>query len=815
MSHDAEDDVRKQVSPLFLKGLLALESFVQVLENTPNDVSTKAAQRKMSDLLGFVTTFHAAFCLAATTLHQINDKLDNDLQTVVVEEKRTSDSLNTTQQSLVKLEEKVKVLQDQGGELEEQLSELDENLEREEEYLQQQRKLLQKTARGGMEVVGFASFLGGILGGPIGLAAGGAVAMAAHRTAVSSAQQSVIEISKQVTSTQRRFATKETELRKLKHEQEDLEKFKRSRYEELELLKAKKEQIKKFQESLAKLNYSIKSCTTFVDTTASRAKMMADEAHGELPDIEAMVLPLKAIAGDIAEASLCDTRLLSGRVDMKGISAKIKAITSKAEKSVTCSETDEWKLSRTFAKIANLTRAVIVFIVISVVISQLYISTRYSGQTHIQEVAGRCSNCRSNHHGPVDNSIGAMSGVKADAEDDVRKQVSPHFLRGFQALESFVQVLENTPNVSTKAAQRKVSDLLGFLITSHDAFCLATTTLHQINDKLDNDLQTVVVEEKSTSDSLNSTQQSLVKLEEKVKVLQDQCGELEEQLSKLDENLEREEEYLQQQRELLQETARGGMIVVGFGLILGGIFGGPVGFVVGGAMAKAVHYTAVSSAEQAVNEASDQVARAQRRYAIKETELRRLKDEQEDQEKFKRSRYEELELLKAKMEQIKKSQEILTKLNYSIKSCTTFVDTTASRAKMMADEAHGELPDIEAMVPPLKAIAGDIAEASLCDTRLLSGRVDMKGISAKIKAITAKAEKSVTFSETDEWKSSLSFAKNAILTLAVIALIVISYLYISTRYSGQTHIQGVAGVVAIVVIIITTQFTTALEPCPE
>ena len=32
---DAEDDVRKQVSPHFLKGLLALESFVQVLEKKP------------------------------------------------------------------------------------------------------------------------------------------------------------------------------------------------------------------------------------------------------------------------------------------------------------------------------------------------------------------------------------------------------------------------------------------------------------------------------------------------------------------------------------------------------------------------------------------------------------------------------------------------------------------------------------------------------------------------------------------------------------------------------------------------------------
>ena len=110
----------------------------------------------------------------------------------------------------------------------------------------------------------------------------------------------------------------------------------------MERLKAKKEQIKKSQERLAKLNDSFKSCTTLVDTTASRAKPMADEAHCKLPDIEAMVLPLKAIAGDIAKASLCHTHVLSGRVDMKGIGAKIKAITSKAEKSVSSSEIDQW-----------------------------------------------------------------------------------------------------------------------------------------------------------------------------------------------------------------------------------------------------------------------------------------------------------------------------------------------------------------------------------------------------------------------------------------------------------------------------------------
>ena len=340
----------------------------------------------------------------------------------------------------------------------------------------------------------------------------------------------------------------------------------------------------------------------------------------------------------------------------------------------------------------------------------------------------------------------------SDAGDDVRKQVSPHFLRGLLALESFVQVLEKNPiDVSTKAAQRIMPDLLGFVITSHEAFCHAATAIHQINDRLDNNLQTVVVEEKSTNDSLNSTQQSLVKLKEKVKVLQNECDELKEQLSNLDENLEREKENLQQKRERLEQAERDRKKGVIVGRVIGAIVGGPPGFLIGGIVAKAVHDPDVSSAEEAVSEASNQVKRTQRRFATKETEVRKLKHEQKDQEKVKRRICQELELLKAKKKQIKKYQKRLAKLNYSIKSCTTFVDTTESRAKMMADETHGKLPDIEAMVLPLKAIAGDIAEASLCDTRLLSERVDMKGIGAKIKAITSKAEKNVTCSEIDQW----------------------------------------------------------------
>lgn len=84
------------------------------------------------------------------------------------------------------------------------------------------------------------------------------------------------------------------------------------------------------------------------------------------------------------------------------------------------------------AKNANLTLAVIVFIVIF----HLYISTRCSGQnhimsTHIQEVCLLTCNCRSSHHNPVDNwpwhchtcrydlcdnCIGAMPKVKTGEE---------------------------------------------------------------------------------------------------------------------------------------------------------------------------------------------------------------------------------------------------------------------------------------------------------------------------------------------------------------------------------------------------------------
>ena len=339
---DVEDEVKKLVSPRFLSGILLLDDFVQILSETPNDVSAIAAQQIMPVLLGLVKKSHEAFCHAESTIHEINGRLDNNLQIIVVEEKNTNDNIKQTQESLAKLEENIKVKQAEYDEVKEQLSQLDSNLRGEEESLRQKRKQLEIAERERDEGVKRGGILGVIFGGLAGYYAGRVIAGAVHETDVSKADEGVKEASSQKEKNKTRFAAKQEELSKLVHEQEEQEIVKRWRCQELELLKTRKKDIKKSQTRLATLNESIKCCTTFVDTTTLRAKMMADEATGELPDIEAMVFPLKAIAGDLVETSLSNSRLLSGRVDIKGIGTKIKVITSKAALKGPSNDVDQW-----------------------------------------------------------------------------------------------------------------------------------------------------------------------------------------------------------------------------------------------------------------------------------------------------------------------------------------------------------------------------------------------------------------------------------------------------------------------------------------
>lgn len=80
------------------------------------------------------------------------------------------------------------------------------------------------------------------------------------------------------------------------------------------MIERRKEEKKQRKEQLANLSGSVKSFVTLVDTTTSRTEMMAKEANGELPDIAAMMVPLKAIASDICE-TLTNSCLLSGHVD--------------------------------------------------------------------------------------------------------------------------------------------------------------------------------------------------------------------------------------------------------------------------------------------------------------------------------------------------------------------------------------------------------------------------------------------------------------------------------------------------------------------
>lgn len=337
-----------------------------------------------------------------------------------------------------------------------------------------------------------------------------------------------------------------------------------------------------------------------------------------------------------------------------------------------------------------------------------------------------------------------MTKPKKNAVDNVKEFVAPHFCAGLTSLENFVLILDSAPlarDISVTAAQRMMPGLLGLVNRAHEAFCLADSAINKINSELENDFLRVVVQEKSTGDRLDQTKQSLAKLQENVEVLQQEYNEVKQQLSREESKLISARKFQKERERKLKKAEKGRKDAKFKGALFGGVLLGPLGAVAGLAIADAVESTNVSNAEQAVNEASSRVTDITKRVKGKETELSNLENEKEQEQHKMRRESQELESLKARKQQIKESQRRLAKLNESIKSCATLVNVTTTRAKLMADEANGELPDIEAMMPPLKAVAEDLSDAALSDCKLLSGGLNMKQIGSKIQAITSNALK--------------------------------------------------------------------------
>ena len=340
----------------------------------------------------------------------------------------------------------------------------------------------------------------------------------------------------------------------------------------------------------------------------------------------------------------------------------------------------------------------------------------------------------------------------SSTDENVKTSVSPHFSSGLLSLESFVQILDDTPDdISITAAQRMMPNLIDLVNEAHKGFQNAAFKIEEINDKLDNDRQDNVVQEKTTDDELHQTQEDIEKLEEKMKVLQDDRSDLEQQLSNEEANLRRDRQLLEEKKDKLEKEEKERAPVTALWTVAGGLLLGPAGAVAAGLITNEVLKKDIENAEKAVSEASNQLTRARNRVDDKKSEISKLEDQKRKQMESQATKTKELGELKLRKKEIKDCQVRLGKLNESIKSCMVLVSTTITRANMMAIEANGRLPDIEAMIPPLKAIAVDLSQASLSNSRLLSGNVDIKGIGCKIQMITSKVQLAITQGDMDDW----------------------------------------------------------------
>ena len=297
-------------------------------------------------------------------------------------------------------------------------------------------------------------------------------------------------------------------------------------------------------------------------------------------------------------------------------------------------------------------------------------------------------------------------------------------------MKEFLQMVDNTSphNVSANADQ----SMIHLVNKAYEAFLPAQSKLDKINDALDTDLQVTLVDEKKASDQLKEIRLSSKQLREKGNNLQGDVRETEKLVDRERVNHNEAISFAQKKKDQLEEAKSksplkvlGGALIGGLVVAAGpfGIIGVGVAAVAGAGVCGTVAYADIEQADKAVDEAWSAKRRAEERLESKQRDLRKVKLDLEGLEKQQRGKSEELKMIDRRKEEKEQRKEKLANLSGSVKRFITLVDTTTSRTEMMAKEANGELPDIAAMMVPLKAIVSDICE-SLTNSCLLSGHVD-------------------------------------------------------------------------------------------
>ena len=291
-------------------------------------------------------------------------------------------------------------------------------------------------------------------------------------------------------------------------------------------------------------------------------------------------------------------------------------------------------------------------------------------------------------------------------------------------------MVDNTSphNVSANADQ----SMIHLVNKAYEAFLPAQSKLDKINDALDTDLQVTLVDEIKANEQLTEIMVSSKQLREKENNLQGDVRETEKQVDRERVNHNEAISFAQKKKDQLEEAKSksplkvlGGALIGGLVVAAGpfGIIGVGVAAVAGAGVGGTVAYADIEQADKAVDEAWSAKRRAEERLEGKQRDLRKVKLDLEGLEKQQTGKSEELKMIERRKEEKKQRKEQLANLSGSVKRFITLVDTTTSRAEMMAKEANGELPDIAAMMVPLKAIASDICE-TLTNSCLLSGHVD-------------------------------------------------------------------------------------------